>query len=148
MSRDPFFHGSNFVGGNWQNGFNVHFTIQPGDTETDYFSAEYTFSAHQQGPPGVAHGGAIASLLDEAMTAAAFEVEQRPAFTVNLNINYQQPVPLETPVMIRAFVERRERRKLFLKAALLLPDGTSASTADGLFILSRTASSDTQDSRA
>jgi acyl-coenzyme A thioesterase PaaI-like protein len=148
MSRDPFFHGSNFVGGNWQNGFDVQFVIRTDDTGTDHFSAEYTFSTHQQGPPGIAHGGAIASLLDEAMTAAAFEVEQRPAFTVNLNITYQQPVPLETPVQIEAFFEKRERRKLFLKAHITLPDGTAASTADGLFILARTDATDPQESSA
>ena len=127
----PEFHftGSNFVGGNWQNGFGLVFENVDGE-----FRAKYNFSDHQQGPPHIAHGGALASLLDEAMTAAAFHAAQEPAFTVNLNVNYRSPVFLNTEVEIIARVQEIKGRKITIFAEIKLPDGSVSTDATGLFI--------------
>ncbi|MDQ7036169.1 MAG: hypothetical protein Q9P01_15435 [Anaerolineae bacterium] len=55
------FTGSNFVGGDWENGFGIQFSHSQ-DESKDIFTAKYTFSERQQGPPTIAHGGAIGSL--------------------------------------------------------------------------------------
>jgi uncharacterized protein (TIGR00369 family) len=123
------FTGSNFVSGNWQNGFGLVFENLDGE-----FRANYRFAEHQQGPPHIAHGGALASLLDEAMTAAAFHAAQEPAFTVNLNVNYRSPVFLGTVVEIRAKVQEIVGRKITIFAEIKLADGTVATDARGLFI--------------
>lgn len=124
------FTGSNFVVGKWQNGFGVVFS----QLDESTFSAKYTFSEHQQGPPGIAHGGAIATLLDEAMTAVAFEVAGMPAFTVNLNVTYRTPVYVGTEITITARLQESDGRKLSIYAEATLPDGTIATVASGLFI--------------
>lgn len=123
------FTGSNFVAGKWENGFGLQF-----ENVEDEFRATYRFAQHQQGPPGVVHGGALASLLDEAMTAAAFHAAQEPAFTVNLNITYRAPVFLGTEVFISAKVQQIEGRKIALQGEIKLSDGTITTIASGLFI--------------
>lgn len=124
------FPGSNFVGGDWQNGFGVRFT--PRDEHT--FTATYTFDKLKQGPPGVVHGGAIAALFDEAMTAAAFHNIAGFAFTASLQINYHAPVFIGVQVDITAHLDRIEGRKIHMTAHIHLPDKTLAATATALFI--------------
>lgn len=125
------FRGSNFVGGSHANGFGLRFELQPDKTLT----ARYTFDILKQGPPGVAHGGAIAAVLDEAMTAAVFAAG-KPALTVNLMVDYRAGVPIDTEVQIIGHIEMIERRKLFTVAKIILPDGTIAAQAKALFITS------------
>lgn len=129
MSENTVYTGSNFVGGDWENSFGVNF-----DCVDDAYTARYTFRKHQQGPPGVAHGGAIASLLDEAMTAAVMNSGYFPSFTVKLNIDYRSPVYLDTEVVVSAKIVSVDDRKIRLSAAVQLDDGTVASEANGLFI--------------
>lgn len=123
------FTGSNFIAGKWENGFGLQF-----DFIADEFRASYRFAQHQQGPPGVAHGGALAALLDEAMTAAAFHAVNEPAFTANLNITYRAPVFLGTEVHISAKIQEIDGRKISIYAQITLADGTIATVASGLFI--------------
>jgi uncharacterized protein (TIGR00369 family) len=123
------FTGSNFVAGQWQNGFGLQFESVDGE-----FRASYRFASHQQGPPGVAHGGALATLLDEAMTAAAFYAAQEPAFTVNLNVSYRAPVFLGTDISISAKVQEIEGRKISIYAEIKSSEGTVTTVASGLFI--------------
>jgi acyl-coenzyme A thioesterase PaaI-like protein len=123
------FNGSNFVGGTWQNGFGIQFRPQPGGG----LYAIYRFDVLKQGPPGIVHGGALAAVLDEAMTAAVF-ASGKPAFTVNLNIDYRHPVRIGAEVRIEGKVERDEGRKLFTSARVLLADSFLACEAKALFI--------------
>ena len=41
---------------------------------------------------------------------------REPAFTGELTVRYEQPVPIETPLEMRARLVDRERRKLFITA--------------------------------
>jgi acyl-coenzyme A thioesterase PaaI-like protein len=126
------FPGSNFVGGGWTNGFGLHFTPQ-GD---GWLTATYTFDSLKQGPPGIVHGGALASVLDEAMTAAVFEAGY-PSFTVNLILDYRVAVQVGVPVTIQGKVDLIDRRKLYTIARVVLEDGTQAVEAKALFITQR-----------
>ena len=125
------FTGSNFVGGNWDNGFGVIFSHSH---EANTYTAKFTFSERHQGPPFIAHGGAIAALLDEAITAAVAQEVGLPAFTVQLDISYRAPVHLNTEVTIIGQVLTVEGRKVYVQAQVILPDGTVATEAKGLFI--------------
>lgn len=124
------FSGSNFIGGDWENGFNLHFEHRP----TGEVSADYAFAIRHQGPPGIVHGGALAAVLDEAMTAAMFAHRQDHfAFTVNLNIDYRAPVAIGQPIRIQARVEEHVGRKLTLHATIDAGDQLLVE-ARGLFI--------------
>jgi acyl-coenzyme A thioesterase PaaI-like protein len=122
------FPGSNFVG----SGFGLHFTPQ----DDGWLTASYTFDALKQGPPGIVHGGALASVIDEAMTAAVFAAGYL-AFTVNLNLDYRVPVMVGVLVTIQARLDVVDRRKLYMLGRIVLPDGTSAVEAKALFIASK-----------
>lgn len=53
------------------------------------------------GPPGHAHGGVIATLLDEAMSKAN-RARQVVAMTRQMEVQYLRPVPLGVPLTLTA----------------------------------------------
>jgi uncharacterized protein (TIGR00369 family) len=62
------------------------------------------------GPPGHAHGGIIATLLDEAMSKAN-RARNILAMTRHLSVEYLRPVPLGQPLTLTArHVEAHGRR--------------------------------------
>ncbi len=87
-----------------------------------------------EGPPGHIHGGIIATLLDEAMSKL-----NRPlnllAMTRSLNIEYLRPAPLETPLRLVGTHLRRDGRKVFHAADLMLEDGTVLAHGEGFFLV-------------
>lgn len=87
----------------------------------------------KQGPPGHVHGGALTTLVDEAMGAAAWHAGYR-VLAVNLNVNLRQAVPLNIEVRLEGKVERKEGRKVYTSGAILLPDGRVAVEATGVFV--------------
>ncbi len=131
MTTIPNFNGSNFVGGDYQNGFGIQFALQPDKS----VKATYTFDKLKQGPPNIVHGGALSAVIDEAMTATVF-ANELPAFTVNLQINFQVPVNLGVETEIVGWIDRVEGKKIFLRAEIRFPDGTLAVKSEGLFIRS------------
>ena len=126
------FRGSEFVGGDWENGFGLQFDV----SDDKSVQAEFAFSDNKGGPPGLVHGGALAAVMDEAVTVAAYAIN-RPGFTVNLNVDYRVPVALGVPVRLVGQVNKIEGRKTFLSATLSLSDGMVAVEAKALFISSK-----------
>jgi uncharacterized protein (TIGR00369 family) len=116
------------------------FGAQPGGFAATFFvdqdgnvNGKVIFDDTKQGPPGHAHGGALATLIDEAMGAAAWNHGHR-VLAANLNFNYRRPVPLNVEVAVQGRVERVDGRKIHTSGAILLPDGTPAVEGTGLFI--------------
>ena len=95
--------------------------------------ATVTIEEKHQGPPGYAHGGLLAALLDEAMGAASWFAGNRTV-SVHLSFDYKRPVPLGTPVEVSGRMERREGRKIFTSGIITLPDGSVAVSAQGIFV--------------
>lgn len=91
------------------------------------------FGAGAQGPPGHAHGGAMAAVLDEAMGAAAW-VEGHLAVAARLDTNFHRMLPLGTDATLEGWVERAEGRKVWTAARLLDAAGEPYASATGLFI--------------
>ncbi|HVE74346.1 MAG TPA: PaaI family thioesterase [Mycobacteriales bacterium] len=96
--------------------------------------ADYTFGVAHSGAPGIAHGGTVAALVDDLMGYVLFLV-RTPAVTRRLEVDYLQPVLVNTPYALRGWLERREGRKLFTACVATAPDGSEAFRAKGLFIL-------------
>jgi acyl-coenzyme A thioesterase PaaI-like protein len=91
------------------------------------------FGPGAQGPPGHAHGGAIAAVLDEAMGAAAW-VAGHVAVAARLDTSFLRMLPLGTDATLEAWVEREEGRKIWTAGRLLDGAGQPFATASGLFI--------------
>lgn len=96
--------------------------------------AEWIFSKDFGGPPGIVHGGALASVIDEAMTALIFHLFGM-GFTAELNVRYIAPVPIDQKVIISSGLEDHKGRKVRLKGKICLEDGTVTNEAEALFIL-------------
>jgi uncharacterized protein (TIGR00369 family) len=95
--------------------------------------ADVILTSAQQGPPGLAHGGATATLLDEAMGGAVWMAGYRVA-SVNLNIDYHKPVPLGQPITVRARVGEQAGKKITASGEIRLGDGTLAVSGTGLYV--------------
>lgn len=74
----------------------------------DSVICRYTIPDHFHGAPNVAHGGIVATLLDEVSCAAAYHLEGDYVVTGELSVRYEKPCPVRVPLQISA--EVRERR--------------------------------------
>jgi acyl-coenzyme A thioesterase PaaI-like protein len=88
-----------------------------------------------QGPPGYAHGGVIATALDEAMSLL-LHGQGTFALTGGLQVELHAPVPVGTFVEVEADVEETEGPTLRLAAAAhdQQDPGKVFATARGTFI--------------
>lgn len=91
------------------------------------------FTEAEQGPPGHAHGGASAAVLDEAMGAAVWAAGHT-VLAVHLSVDYRRPVPLDVPVTVAARVVAKDGKAVHTEAELRLPDGTVAVQARGIYV--------------
>jgi acyl-coenzyme A thioesterase PaaI-like protein len=87
-----------------------------------------------QGPPGFAHGGVVATALDEAM-ALLVHAEGTHALTRRLEVDLLGPVPVGSFATVSAWFESRDERRLELRAELRGPeaDGRTLARAAGTF---------------
>ncbi len=81
---------------------------------------------HQSYPDRV-HGGVISSVLDEVI-GRAIMIEEPDAWgvTVELNIKYKKPVPLDKPIKCVARITRNTRLLFEGTGELILEDGSIA----------------------
>ena len=94
--------------------------------------ANFEFDEAQQGPPGHAHGGASAAVIDEAMGAVVWQSGLQ-ALLANLNLDYRLPVPLHTPLRAEAELQKLEGRKAFARGRILVGDRVAVE-GTGLFV--------------
>ncbi len=92
-----------------------------------------TVVAAYEGPPGLLHGGIIATLLDEAMSKAV-RVRGLTAMTRQMEIEYLRPVPSATAIRVEGKLVRSEGRKHWTEAQVLDEKMKALATAKGLFI--------------
>ena len=101
--------------------------------ENGSVSATFVVGEKHEGPPGYAHGGVLASILDEAMGASVW-FSGFHAAAVHLDFDYQHAVPLEAAIQVVGRVERREGRKVFTSGSIFLADETIAVKSSGIFV--------------
>ncbi len=92
------------------------------------------FGPLAQGPPKHAHGGAIASLLDEVMGAAGWLAGHR-VVAAKIEVDFKRPVQLGSTCTFEGSVAKVDGRRVHMVGALTLPDGAIASTSSGLYIV-------------
>jgi uncharacterized protein (TIGR00369 family) len=117
------------------NGLQLKFALsQDGKSYICAFSLDGRFV----GPPGHAHGGIIATILDEAMSKAnklkAKELNSRVALTRSLQIEYLRPVPLGQPLVAQGQVSRMNGRILYSRAELRNAAGKVLARGRGKFL--------------
>lgn len=101
--------------------------------EDESIWGKVTLGERQQGPPGHAHGGATAALLDEAMGGAIWHAGYM-VMSVNLSVNYRRPVPLGAALEVSGRFVRQEGRKIHAIGQVQLSDGSVAVEATGMYV--------------
>ena len=88
-----------------------------------------------QGAPGLAHGGILATALDDALGSLNWLL-RTISVTGRLETDYRRPVPVGSVLHITAEVTAVAGRKIYARAVGRLdgPDGPVAVRADALFI--------------
>src|SRR5262249_30628383 len=85
--------------------------------EGDAMVADITLGAAFEGAPGRAHGGIVAAAFDD-FTGAIIGMLREPAFTGELTVRFVRPVPVQTPLRLRTWLDSRDGRKLHIHADL------------------------------
>ena len=100
------------------------------DNGKDEVLSEYTVAARYQSYPGIVHGGILASMLDEVVGRVAMIGDHHHFMvSVNLQVLYRHPVPIETPLKIRGRIIRLRGRLGKAQGEIILPDGKVACEA-------------------
>jgi acyl-coenzyme A thioesterase PaaI-like protein len=92
---------------------------------------EVRFDDNFTGPPGHAHGGAQAYLLDEAMGTVCWNSDV-PVVAKSIEIHFVKPAPLHEDLVITAEVGRRSGKIVLVKACLS-KDGQVLALGKGRF---------------
>jgi len=80
--------------------------------------ADYEIAERFQGAPGIAHGGIVATLLDEISCAAAAVLRNRHVVTGELSVRYRRPCPVAVPFALTAKVTAEHSRYFSVEAEL------------------------------
>lgn len=86
-----------------------------------------------EGPVGYAHGGIIATLLDETMSKSV-RARGFVAMTRHMEVDYLKPIPSGSPIRLEGHVTHNEGRKYWTQARILDSEGTEMAKSKGLFI--------------
>ena len=78
-----------------------------------HLHARIWFGPETEGPPGHAHGGSVAAVMDEALGLAAWAAGY-PIVVGNLNVSFRAMLPLQKVVTIESRVVSAEGRKVMV----------------------------------
>lgn len=102
--------------------------------DDDIAHFEVSCPRDQEGGPNVAHGGWTAAVMDEMLGHVPILHEQMTV-TATLTVNFKKPVPVERPLVARAWIDKVEGSKWFISGELaLLPSKSVLATATGIWI--------------
>jgi uncharacterized protein (TIGR00369 family) len=97
------------------------------------YLCEFSLGENFSGPPGHAHGGIIATILDEAM-GKALKLRNKVALTRQLEVEYLRPVPLGQPLVAEGHLVRMNGRALYNRAEIRNAHGKVLARSRGKFL--------------
>src|SRR5499425_2458939 len=114
---------------NNRDGMRLKFVL---DEERNRFVCRFRLTKRYTGPPGHAHGGIIATILDEAM-GKVNKLRQVVALTSQITVDYLKPVPLNKPLRVESREVKVKGRKHINMAVILNQKGQALARSKGLF---------------
>jgi acyl-coenzyme A thioesterase PaaI-like protein len=101
-------------------------------------AAEVTLGVAYEGPPSYVHGGMSALFMDQLLGSAAGAAGLW-GMTAHLELDYRGPLPLETPLVLRAWVESNEGRKSLIAGSIALASAPEKPLVEarGIFVMPR-----------
>ncbi len=137
MTGKPLAHGTqnHCFGCGLENRSGLRLKFYPDERSADPSDVicQFRIASRFMGPPGHAHGGILATILDEAMSKAN---RRRNVFamTRHMEVDYLRPVPLLTPLTVTGHSEHGGSRKHRCTAEIADGTGRILAKASGLFI--------------
>lgn len=111
-------------------GLQLNFTL---DEARNTFVCRFKLAAKYVGPPAHAHGGIIATILDEAM-GKVNKLRHVIALTRELKVEYLKPVPLGKPLVVEGREKYVRAREHINVAEIRNPQGEVLARSRGKFI--------------
>jgi acyl-coenzyme A thioesterase PaaI-like protein len=96
-------------------------------------AAQWLPNADFEGFRGIAHGGIVSTVLDEAM-AKAVAATGADALTAEMRVRFRHEVSTAIPVLVQGWIESRQRRIFRTEASLTGPDGSELAHAWATFL--------------
>ncbi len=111
----------------------LHLEVRAGEGVS--VTAEFRVKEAHQGAPGLAHGGVLATALDETLGSLNW-LTRVIAVTGRLETDFIRPVPVDTVLHLEAEALAVHGRKLYCTATGRIggPDGPVAVRADAVFV--------------
>jgi len=120
---------NSFVSGDSQSDIKIHYYF---NRENGRFYAKVYFTPRTQGPPQHVHGGAISAVLDETMGGAAW-INGYAVVTARLSVNFIIPIKIDTELFIEAWIEKIEKKNVFMKGRMIGENNITYAEATGVF---------------
>ncbi len=127
-ANQPIFNGCFGCGGD--NPISMKLVFEA-EGDSNVVVARTRLSSHYAGYREFAHGGVVATLLDEAMGWALLESTGNYGVTRNLNVTYRRPVSLDRTILVRGEIVARDGRSVRLKASVADERGRVLASAEG-----------------
>jgi acyl-coenzyme A thioesterase PaaI-like protein len=124
-------HHAQCLGCGAENPHGHHLVVTPDGQ--DAVAATHTFDARHVGAPGIAHGGAVATVFDDLYGFLLYSIGQL-AVTRKLEVEYLSPVLLGVKYTLRARLVERIGRKIHMAATLEDANRDPAARSNALFV--------------
>jgi uncharacterized protein (TIGR00369 family) len=110
----------------------LHMTFT--ELEDRSVESRIVLAAEYQGWQGVAHGGIVALMLDEAMAYAAAAAGHL-GVTGEMKMRFRHPVPIDEPLIVRGKVLWQRRNVFGIEASIASTDGRKPfASGEGSFV--------------
>src|SRR5450432_1934489 len=117
-------------GKNNPDGMRLKFTL---DEKRSTFVCRFRLDKRYTGPPGHAHGGVIATILDEAM-GKVNKLRNVLALTKSMNVEYKRPVPLNQKLTVTGHEQQVNGREHTNIAEITNEKGDVLARSIGVFV--------------
>ena len=112
--------------------FGIQLELEP--SEEGGVAGRFFLKQDHQGPPGIGHGGIVATALDEAMALAVHEAGI-PALTSRLEVDLRAPARVGSFVSLVAQIAERSSDRLIVRSRAEGDEGVVLAEAVGHFVV-------------
>jgi acyl-coenzyme A thioesterase PaaI-like protein len=112
-------------------GLQLNFTV---DQTTGIVCTHFSPMAHHIGFTGIAHGGILATVFDEAMVWAASWHGKRFCVCGELTVRFRREAPIGVPLKIAAMITSPRLRLIQTKAVAHDPEGNLIAEASAKYV--------------
>lgn len=111
----------------------IQITYLVNDEEKDCLYGEVHFLTTSEGPPGHAHGGCQAAVLDEMMGSCCW-ANSHPVVAAKIEVEFKNMLPINSKYKTFSKIAKIEGRKVYVEAKIY-DENKIYSISSGIFIM-------------